>query len=589
MSLRQPIVSMMGHVDHGKTTLLDKIAGSAKASKEAGGITQHIGAVEVPLKVIEKVCAGLLREEQFSIPGLLFIDTPGHRSFVTMRRRGGALADIAIVVIDVREGVMPQTREVLQILRHEKTPFIIAANKVDTIQGWRTPPARTPLPAFLATLPTDTQKAIDTRIYSLSEMLDQLGFSAERYDRVSDYTRNVAIVPVSAKTGAGIPDLLAVMVGLSQRFLEEELRQEERPGEATVLERTEERGIGPVANVIVYQGRMKVGDPIVVTGTDGPFVSKIRVLTRPVVVRAGRGTPSRRMEPLTEAVAASGVQLSAPEIEKALPGGLIKVITASGGEAAAERAREELESETYPVAAVEENGVWLKADTLGGLEALAFECKEARIPIKGAEVGAVTKRDVLVMKAVKDPLSRAVLAFAVPVHPEAAATLPGADVRVFSGEVMYRLLEEYQEWKGKRQIELEQERRKALVHPAKFQVLPGFVFHRSHPAIVGVKVLAGTLRPPSRLMAKDGTDVGLLRGLQDKGDSLKEGEEGAEIAASIEGATVGRSFNEGDTLYVAISEEGARALARVELRPSEREVFDEVLQIRRSKEPFWGK
>ncbi len=588
MPLRQPIVSMMGHVDHGKTSLLDKIAGSAKASKEAGGITQHIGAVEVPLKVIEKVCAGLLRAEQFSIPGLLFIDTPGHRSFVTMRRRGGALADIAIVVIDVREGVMPQTREVLQILRHEKTPFIIAANKVDTIQGWRPPPPRTPLSTFLATLPTDTQKALDDRIYSLSESLDALGFSAERYDRVSDYTRNVAMVPVSAKTGAGLPDLLAVMVGLSQRYLEQELRQEERAGEATVLERTEERGIGPVANVIVYQGRMRVGDPIVVTGVDGPFVSKIRVLTRPTVVRAGRGTASRRMESLTEATAAAGVQLSAPGIEKALPGGLIKVIVGAGEEAAT-KACEELESETYPVASVEENGVWLKADTLGGLEALAFECKEAQIPIKGAEVGAVSKRDALVMKAVKDPLCRAILAFSVPVLPEAASVLPSADVKVFPGEVMYRLLEEYQEWREKRRTEMEEERRKALVHPAKLQVIPGFVFHRSHPAIVGVKVLAGTLRPPSRLMIRDGTEVGLLRGLQDKGESLKEAEEGTEVAASIEGATVGRSFNEGDTLYVSMSEETARSLAKVPLRPSEREVFDEILTIRRAKEPFWGK
>ncbi len=588
MSLRQPIVSMMGHVDHGKTTLLDKISGSAKAAKEAGGITQHIGAVEVPLKVIEKVCAGLLQAEQFSIPGLLFIDTPGHRSFVSMRRRGGALADIAIVVIDVREGVMPQTREVLQILRHAKTPFLIAANKVDTIQGWRTPPARTPLPAFLRTLPTDTQRAIDERIYSLSESLDQLGFSAERYDRVADYTRNVAIVPVSAKTGAGIPDLLAVLVGLSQRFLEEELRQEQRMGEATILERSEERGIGAVANVIVYQGRIKVGDPIVVTGMDGPFVSKVRVLARPTVTRHGRGTSSRRMEPLSEAVAASGVQLSAPDIERALPGGLIKVVADDGAEAQT-RALEEIESETYPVTAVEENGVWLKADTLGGLEALAFECQEAKIPIKGAEVGAVAKRDALVMKAVRDPLARAILAFAVPLLPEAASALPASDVKVFQGDVMYRLLEEYQAWRETRREELEQERRKAIVHPAKFQVMPGYVFHRSHPAIVGVKVLAGTLRPATRVMGKDGVEVGLLRALQNKGTSLPKAEEGVEVAAAIEGATVGRSFNEGDVLYVSLNEETARTLQKVEMHPSEREVFDEILNIRRQKEPFWAR
>lgn len=587
MTLRQPIVSLMGHVDHGKTSLLDRISGSAKAAKEAGGITQHIGAMEVPLKVIERLCAGLLKEEQFSISGLLFIDTPGHRSFASMRRRGGALADLAVVVIDVREGVMPQTREVIQILRHAKTPFVVAANKVDTIQGWRNPPARTPLAAFLRTLPADTIQAIDTRIYALSESFDQMGFSAERYDRVSDYTRNVAIVPVSAKTGAGIPDLLAVMVGLAQRFLETDLRQEDRPGEATILERTEERGIGPVANVIVYQGRMKVGDTVVVTGVDGPFTTRVKLLARPAAARSDRGTPTKRIESIPEVTAAAGVQLSAPQIEHALPGGLIKVV-ANATEEALAKAREELEAETFPVTAVVENGVWLKADTLGGLEALAFECQEARIPIKGAEVGAVSKRDVLLMKTVKDPLCRAVLAFGVPVQVEAEAALPGSGVKVLTGEVMYRILEEYGEWKEATSRELDEERRKSLVHPAKLEVLPGFVFRKSSPAIVGVKVLGGTLRPPCRLMRADATELGTLKGLQDKGESVKEAPEGTELAASIDGAVVGRTLSEGDVLYVLLTEDGVRRLKGVDLRPSERSVLDEVLKIHRAKAPFWG-
>jgi translation initiation factor 5B len=587
MPLRQPIISLMGHVDHGKTSLLDKISGTAKAAHEAGGITQHIGAMEVPISVIHKLCAGLLRAEQISIPGLLFIDTPGHRSFASMRRRGGALSDLAVVVIDVREGVMPQTREVLQILRHEKTPFVIAANKCDTISGWRSPPARTSLAAFLPTLPEETQKTIDTKLYAISEQMDRAGFSAERYDRVSDYTHNVAIVPVSAKTGAGIADLLAVLVGLAQRFLETELETGERPGEATILERSEERGIGPVANVIVYQGRLKVGDSIVVTGAEGPYLTKVKVLSRPALAAGGRSGTSRRLESLPEVVAAAGIQVGAPDIDKALPGGLLKVVHGAGEEAAA-RIREELEAATHPVLAVEENGVWLKADTLGGLEALAFECKEARIPIKGAEVGGVTKRDVLLTQAVHDPLCRAILAFAVPVQAEAQATLASGGVKVFTGEVMYHLLEEYAAWKELRKAQIEEERRKSIAHPAKLLVLPGFVFRKSHPAIVGIKVLAGTLRPPLHLMTQDGTDVGSLKGLQEKNEPLKEAHEGAEIAASIDGAVVGRSFSEGDTLYVSLTEEGARSLKDAGLKPNELIVLQEIVKIRRAKEPFWG-
>ncbi len=585
MPLRQPIVSLMGHVDHGKTTLLDRIAGSARASREAGGITQHIGALEVPLSVLLRICQGLLRPDQFTVPGLLFIDTPGHRSFVTMRRRGGALADLAVVVVDVGEGVMPQTREVLQILRHEKTPFVVAANKIDAVPGVKNLSVRPPLPGALAALPAEARKLLDERLYALSEGLYAQGFSAERYDRVSDYTRNVAIVPVSAKSGAGVPDLLAMMVGLSQRFLERELELGEQTGEATILERSEERGLGPVANVIVYQGKLAAGDNVVVTGRDGPFITKVRGIYRPEVLRAGRGTPSRRMTSLSQVEAAAGVKIAAPGIEKALPGGLLKVVVDLNRLKAVE---EELEAETHPIAAVSENGVWLKADTLGGLEALAFECQEAQLPVKGAEVGSVGKREVLLAAAVKDPRLRAILAFNVPVLPEAQEAVRSADVKVLQGEVMYRILEEYRAWRTEREAQEERERRKATTHPGKMEVLPGFVFRHSKPAIVGIKVLAGTLRPPCRLMDREGNEVGVLKGLQEDGKPVKEAPEGKEVAASVDGAVVGRSFVEGDPLWVVLTEEEVRQLRAASLTASERGVLDEVIARHRARQPFWG-
>src|SRR6059036_2169321 len=136
-SIRQPIVSVLGHVDHGKTTLLDRIRGTGVAGREAGGITQHIGATEVPLAAILEMCGDLVKGKSFRIPGLLFIDTPGHVAFSTLRARGGALADLAVLVIDVNEGFRPQTIESLNILRRYKTPFVVAANKIDMVPGWR--------------------------------------------------------------------------------------------------------------------------------------------------------------------------------------------------------------------------------------------------------------------------------------------------------------------------------------------------------------------------------------------------------------------------------------------------------------------
>jgi len=581
--IRQPILSLLGHVDHGKTTLLDRIAGSVRAENEPGGITQHIGAIEVPRATIERVCQGILKTEQFNVPGLLFVDTPGHRSFETLRRRGGALADLAVLVVDAREGMMPQTRESVQILRHEKTPFAVALTKIDLVNGWRKPTGPVSLAQHVARLGPDFSRALDERVYSLAEQLNAVGFSAERYDRVGDFTRNVGICPVSAKTGVGIAELLALLVGLSQRFLADELAVVDAVGEATVLERSDQKGVGPVANIIVYRGGLAVGDTIIVTARTGPVTTRIRGLYRPEL--RGHGSRSTRLRSLSEVRAAAGVYLAAPGAEDALPGGLLKVVR---NDAEAEEVRAQLDRESHPVAEFAESGIALFADTLGALEALAFECREASIPIHAAEVGPVNGAQVLRMATVRDPTHRAILAFNVPVLPDATPEGEGGPVRIFRGDVMYRLLEEYTSWRDEATRALAARRRLDTMHPAKIQVLPGFVFRSSKPAIVGVKVLAGQIRPGARLMKPDGTEVGVLKSLQHDGSSVDHGDEGAELAASIDGAVVGRSLAEGDVLLVAITETAARLLRTVTLTDAERDVLDEIVRLRRATKPFWG-
>ena len=583
--LREPIVSLLGHVDHGKTTLLDRIAGSVRAAKEPGGITQHIGAIEVPGTTVRRLCEGILRSDQLRIPGLLFVDTPGHRSFETLRRRGGALADLAILVIDAREGVMPQTRESAQILRREKTPFTVALTKIDLLAGWRRPVGPTPLLEHIQRAGPEYVKTLDQRVYSVAEELDQLGFSGERYDRVSDFTRNVGIVPVSAKTGVGVPELIALLVGLSQRFLEGELELITEGGEATILERSDQKGVGPVGNVIVYRGRIKVGDEIVATGREAPFATKVRGIYRPVPLKEGRASKQVRLDSLPEVPAAAGVYLSAPGIEDAMPGGLLKVVHSDEDKA---RVQEELARESQPVAEVAITGVAIYADTLGGLEALAFECREKGIPVHEAGVGPVGRATVMRMAIVKDPTHRAVLAFAVPILPDAVPEGEGSLVRVFRADVMYRLIEEYEAWRSERKRELEVQHRLEHVHPAKLEVLPGFIFRASKPAIVGIKVRGGTLRPGVRLMHLDGTEVGVLKSLQKEGESVAEAEENAELAASIDGAVIGRNLKEGDVLLVALSESAVRALRGQPLSASEQTILDDIVRLHRTAQPFWG-
>lgn len=583
--LRQPILSLLGHVDHGKTTLLDRIAGSGRVEQEAGGITQHIGAIEVPRDAVLELCAGILRGDQFVVPGILIIDTPGHRSFETLRRRGGALADLAILVIDVNEGVMPQTRESIQILKHEKTPFAVALTKIDLVSGWRKPAGPVRLTEQLSKCGPEYNRLLDERMYAVAESLDGFGISADRFDRVSDFTRNVGLVPISARSGVGVPELIALLVGLSQRFLKSELALEEGTSEATVLERSDQKGIGPVASVILYRGALRAGDEIVVNGRTEPFVSRIRGIYRPTPKRKGKGG-SGRLVAVPEVNAAAGVYIAAPGIESSMPGGLLRVARnpTERDETVALLAHEVAAS--VPLA---ESGVQVCADTLGGIEAFAFECSQAQIPIHGAEVGPVHRAMVLRTAAVKDPLHRAVLAFNVPVLPDAAPEGGTESVKVFSGDVMYRILEQYEKWKAARIEEIAKQRRVEIVHPAKFEVLRGFVFRSSKPAIVGIKVLAGDLRPGVRVMLGNGTEVAVLKSLQKENDSVKEAPEGSELAASLDGAVMGRTVQEGDILFVALPESAARSLRGQKLSPSEQLALEEIVKIRRvTHGPFWG-
>lgn len=584
--LRQPILSLLGHVDHGKTTLLDRIAGSIRAEREAGGITQGIGALEVPRASLLRLCQGIVPTDGFAVPGLLFVDTPGHKSFETLRRRGGALADLSILVVDVREGVMPQTRESIQILRHEKTPFAVAVTKIDLLSGWKKPSGPVSIRDQLERCGLDYVRQLDQRLYAIAEELYGLGFSAERFDRVSDFTRNLGLVPVSARSGVGVPELLALVVGLAQRFLQSELAIAGAGTEGTILERSDLKGVGPVSSVILYRGRLAVGDELVVAGHSEAFRTRVRGIYHAAPPTRGKAGKTLRMTS-TEAVdAASGVFLAAPGIEAAMPGGLLKVVHS---ESEAETELAALTRESHAVAELAESGVGLFAETLGGLEALVYECRNANVPIHVAEVGPLHRAAVLNLATMREPTHRAALAFNVPILPDAQPEGEEGPVRIFRAEVMYRLLEEYTAWRKEREQALNHQRRIDTVHPAKFQVLPGFVFRSSKPAIVGIKVLGGTLRPGVRVMHPDGSEVGLLKALQAENSSVDHAEAGTELAASIDGAVVGRNLAEGDTLYVAVPEAAARLLRTVALSDQERAVLDEVVRIRRATvNPFWG-
>ncbi len=591
--MRQPIVVVLGHVDHGKTTLLDKIRGTAVAKKEPGEITQHVGASIVPASVLRKVAEPLKKyfpKLRIEIPGLLFIDTPGHELFSNLRRRGGSVADIAILVVDVMEGFQPQTVESIEILRERRVPFIVAANKIDRIPGWRSSPD-TPFLETIRKQSPSVQSRLDQLIYRLVEQLYAHGFMAERFDRVKDFRTTVAIVPVSAKTGEGLPELLALLTGLVQQFMKKKLVTSDEPGKGVILEVKEEPGLGTTIDVIIYDGVIRRGDMIVVGGKTKPIVTKVRALLMPRPLQDMRAHEGK-FRVIEEAVAATGVKISAPDLEDALAGSPVFVVPSdSEVEKYVAKVREEIESIRIKTDNV---GVIVKADTLGTLEALVAALRRENIPVRLADVGHVSKNDVIEASIVKKnwPEYGVILVFNVKVLPEARDLAAKEGVRIFSNNVIYRLLEDYIEWIRKLK-EMEKLRElESLIRPGKIRILPGYIFRRSDPAIVGVEVLGGVIKPGYPLMRKDGMRVGEIMQIRDRDKVLKEARVGQAVAISIRGRVlVGRHIDEGDILYTDIPRDHAKKWLKKfkgELSNDELMVLKEIISIKKKIDPMYG-
>ena len=586
-NLRTPIVAVLGHVDHGKTTLLDRIRRSNVTAKEAGGITQHIGATEVPLAAVEDVCRDIWNVNVV-IPGLLFIDTPGHKAFTNLRRRGGALADLAVLIVDINEGFKPQTEEALMILRTFKTPFVVAANKIDKIPGWQSSEGK-PFMKSYAEQDEIVRQRLDNRLYELIGELYQRGFSADRFDRISDFTKNIAIVPISALTGEGVPELLMLLVGLAQRFLESNLRLHvEGKARGTVLEVKEEKGLGLTFDAILYDGTLHVGDRIAIGGKEGIIVTHVRGILRP------RPSKEMRLESKFRSVdrvtAAAGVKIVAPDVEGVLAGSEFEVVESDDD---IERFEERVRSEYHEITIeTDEEGVVIKTDTLGSLEAIINEFKALDIPIKKADVGDITKKDAVEASANRDELNRIIIGFNVKLLPGVDEECAKYGVRVFTDQIIYSLIDSFIQWRDEEKRLRERQKIESVILPGKIQLLKNYIFRRSKPAVVGVKILAGELRKDVRLVKDDGTPAGVVRSMQKSGEYVSIAEEGEELAVAIDGVTIGRQLNGDEVLYVDVPERHARVVERElfdTLSEETKRAFSEFLEVKRRDNPFWGR
>lgn len=582
--MRSPICTLLAHVDHGKTSILDRIRGSAVAAGEVGGITQAIGASIIPLATIKKICGNLMNmsSEQDLIPGILFIDSPGHEAFSSLRRRGGGLADIAILVIDINEGIKPQTAESIEILRQCKTPFVVAANKVDLLSGW--PVGNEFIIQKSIHLSKQTLATFETKLYSIVGQLQEHGFSSDRFDRVSDYTRQIAVVPTSAKTGDGIPELLMVILGLSRKYLEKNLEiQKDTPAKGTILEIKEEKGLGKTIDVIIYDGHIKVDDTIVFGTLNEPQISKVRSLLQPLPLHEMRDAKSKFTR-VNRVDAATGVKIVAPNLEVAVAGMPILTVTTQSIDEAVAQIKKDVSSVLIETA---NTGVVVKADTLGSVEALIGMLSKRGIPIKKAGIGPITKKDVADASANADehPLLAVVLGFNVD-----SAVLQPERVHVITHRIIYGLIDAFDAWQKQREQELEAKATVGFTRPAKIEIMKNYVFRQSNPAVVGVDVLGGTISVGMPLINLRGDELTHIKGIQENQKNVTSVETGKQVAVSLPNVTVGRQIHGGDILYSSISEDEFRVYKdNKPLTTSvEKGILKEIARLRREKNPVWG-
>jgi translation initiation factor 5B len=545
--IRQPIITVLGHVDHGKTSILDAIRESRVAAKEAGAITQHIGGTEVPLSAITKIAGDLTKKFGFDlkIPGLLVIDTPGHEAFTNLRKRGGSIADLAILVIDITQGLQPQTIEAIEILKNFKVPFVIALNKIDLIPHYESKAG-----SFLANHATQSEgskQMLDEKLYVIVGKMYEHGFESERFDRC-EFGKQIPMVPCSAQTKEGLPELLTLISGLSQKYLEKELEiSVNETAKAAVLEAKEEQGLGKTIDVVLYKGKLNTNDEIVVIGKNGIIKTKIRALLQPKPLQEMRDTKDK-FASVKEVFAAAGVKIAAPGLDDVMVGSTLSAVS-TGNEAS--ELEEEIKESTFTN---DEKGVIVKADAIGSLEALVGMLKSEGINVRKADIGDINRKDIVEASSMlcDTPLYGTVLGFNVKLEKEAETEANNRDVRVFNEPVIYKLIEDYQAWVTASKKAEKEEGMSCLIWPVELESLRGSVFRNSKPAIIGVRVNTGKVKEGWKVMNKDGDVIGKITGIQKDGETVKEGKKGDELAIAINDGVIGRNLFEGEKLYSCI-------------------------------------
>lgn len=494
-NLRSPICCILGHVDTGKTKLLDKVRQTNVQEGEAGGITQQIGATYFPVEALQKKTAVVNQDGafEFKVPGLLVIDTPGHESFTNLRSRGSSLCNIAILVVDIMHGLEPQTLESMRLLRDRKTPFIVALNKIDRLYGWK-PIANNGFRESLAMQNKGVQNEFRDRLEKTKLAFSEQSFNAELFYENKSMAKYVSLVPTSAHTGEGIPDMLKLLVTLTQERMTRQLMYLSEV-ECTVLEVKVIEGLGTTIDVVLSNGILNEGDTIVLCGTEGPITTDIRALLTPAEMKELR-VKSQYVHNKT-VKAALGVKIAANGLDHAIAGSRLLVAKNKDDEDEIEELEEDVMGDLENLMSKISRtgrGVTVQASTLGSLEALLEFLRVSKIPVSNISIGPVHKRDVITASTMLEKAKEyaVMLCFDVKVDKDAHELADQMGVKIFTAEIIYHLFDDFTKHMKALNEQKKEESKMLAVFPCVLK--PVAIFNKKDPIVVGVDVVDGNLR-----------------------------------------------------------------------------------------------
>lgn len=554
--LRAPILCVLAHADVGKTTLLDCIRGTHVQSKEAKGITQQVGSTFIPRECLPA---------NVELQGLLVMDTPGHESFFHMRARGTSLCDMGILLIDIMHGLERQTLECLNMLKKKKTPFVVALNKVDRLYEWKPYPDHT-FQSCLKNQSPMTQDHFDRQWARIKVELAKQCINSELYYENKDIKSVVSVVPTSGVTRDGVSDLLAWISRLAEKRMRHLLEFREDVVECSVFEVKSLEGYGYTIDVILKNGTLKVGDPLVLCGLQGPIVTNIRCILLPPPMHDQRVKTC--YSPQTEVRGTASVKLVADNLDHVVPG-----TTLYRSEANPELLQTVQGNLETTLSHVDRSGkgVYLQSSSLGSLEALLSLLQDQKVPIHGMNIGPVAKRDVMRAATMVqvDPQYAALLAFDVKVSSEAQDVAKEMKVEIFSSPVVFELVELFV-----KHLTLFREKEKEIkgsqaVFPVILKILPEHVFRKSNPIILGVSVEEGTLFNGTLLCVISGGQkqiLGRVESMEHNNQAVVEAKAGDQICVKIQpianqpNVIYGRQFSASDLLYSSLTRESIDAL-----------------------------